>query len=59
MNFELVLETIIGPREYFYDIECNVCGFDEIYFQHPVTKKLIGVACMGCNYVKRFEYQSV
>jgi len=55
MSFELLLESIIGPREYFHVMECHLCGFDEIYYQHPITKKQIGMSCKGCNYVKNFD----
>jgi ribosomal protein S27E len=56
VSFELLLDTIIGPREYFHVMECHLCGFDEIYYQHPITKEQVGMACKGCNYVKKFDF---
>jgi hypothetical protein len=50
-DFEFFLDSLMGPRELFHIMECQVCGFDEIYFQHPFSKKQIGVACEGCNFV--------
>lgn len=50
-DFEFFLDEIIGPREHFHTMECHVCGFDEVYYQHPFTKKQIGFACEGCNFV--------
>ena len=54
VDFEFFLDEIIGPREHFHTIECHVCGFDEVYFQHPFTKKQIGFSCEGCNFVYVF-----
>lgn len=55
-DFVLLLDTIIGPRNIFHVMECDICGWNEIYYQHPETKVQIGFACEGCNYVKKFEY---
>ncbi|OMP68768.1 acyltransferase [Domibacillus epiphyticus] len=55
MTFDHLLDAIIGPREHFHDMECHICGYDEIFFLHPVTKKQIGVACIGCNFVMKFD----
>ena len=57
MYFEYLLNAIFGPREIFHDMECSVCGADEIYYRDPVTKKQIGRACKGCNFVQRFDFQ--
>lgn len=54
-DFEISLNVLMGPREHFHVMECQVCGFDEVYYQHPFTKKQIGVACEGCNYVYTFD----
>lgn len=51
MKFEVLLDAILGPREMFYHMECHVCGSVEIYYQDPETKKQIGFACRGCNWV--------
>jgi len=56
MYFEYLLNAIFGPREIFHDMECSVCGADEIYYRDPVTKKQIGRACKGCNFVQRFDF---
>lgn len=55
-DFVLLLDTIIGPRSIFHVMECVICGWNEIYYQHPDTKIQIGFSCEGCNYVKRFDY---
>ncbi|QBP41907.1 acyltransferase [Paenisporosarcina antarctica] len=55
-DFEFLLDMIIGPREFFYVMECDVCGFDEIHFQHPITKKQIGIACKGCHFVCKLDF---
>ena len=54
-DFEISLNSLMGPREHFHVMECQVFGFDEVYYQHPFTKKQIGVACEGCNYVYTFD----
>ncbi|PUB10138.1 hypothetical protein C8K15_12166 [Paenisporosarcina sp. OV554] len=58
-DFEISLNVLIGPREQFHIMECQVCGFDEVYFQHPFTKKQIGVACEGCNFIYTFDSDKV
>ena len=55
MYFESLLDAVLGERQIFHIIECPVCGFEEIYYEHNVTKRLIGRACRNCNFVQRFE----
>lgn len=55
MYFENLLDIIFGPREILHAMECSVCGDDEIYYIDYVTKKQIGRACKGCNFVQTFE----
>jgi len=59
LDFEFFLDEIIGTRELFHTMECHVCGFDEVYFQHPFTKKQIGFACEGCNFAYVFTFEQV
>ena len=59
LSFELFLDAVLGLREHFHTIECHVCGFDEVYFQHPFTKKQIGFTCEGCNFVYVFPSEQV
>ncbi|WP_093059363.1 acyltransferase [Psychrobacillus sp. OK028] len=54
-DFSLQLDQIFGPRQIFHVMECYTCGYNEYYFQHPKTKKQIGVVCEGCNYICSFE----
>ncbi|WP_042354235.1 hypothetical protein [Bacillus rubiinfantis] len=56
MYFELLLDTLIGPREILHTMECPVCGFDEVYYRDPITKKQLGRACCGCNFVQKFNF---
>lgn len=58
LDFKITLDVLIGPREHFHILECHVCGFDEVYFQHPFTKNQIGVACEGCNFVYVFNSEN-
>jgi len=58
-DFECFFEEIIGPREHFHTMECHVCGFDEVYFQHPLTKIQIGFACEGCYFAYVFTFEQV
>nr|WP_309098419.1 acyltransferase [Fredinandcohnia onubensis] len=55
MAFELILDVVFGPREVFHDMECSVCGYSEIYYIDPVTRKQIGRACSGCGFFQKFE----
>ena len=55
MDFEILLDAILGERRIFHIIECPICGFEEIYYEHHVTKRLIGRACSCCNFVQKFE----
>ncbi|MCM3729755.1 acyltransferase [Neobacillus cucumis] len=55
MYFESLLDAVLGERQIFHIIECPVCGLEEIYYEHSVTKRLIGRACRNCNFVQRFE----
>jgi len=55
MPFELLLDAVLGERQIFHIIECPVCGYEEIYYEHQVTKRLVGRACSHCNFVQKFE----
>jgi len=55
-NFDIELDKILGPRNIFHIMECYICGFDEIYFSDSETNQQIGVACEGCNYIKKFDF---
>jgi len=55
MEFELLLDAILGERKIFHIIECPICGWEEIYYENQVTKRLIGRACPHCNFIERFE----
>lgn len=55
MEFINLLDTVIGPRTIFHHMECEICGFDLIYYQDPETRTQNGVACEHCNYVKKYE----
>lgn len=55
-DFDSELDNILGPRKIFHIMECEICGFDEIYFQDPETAQQIGVACEGCHYIKKFDF---
>lgn len=56
MNFDYLLNALFGEREVLHALECSVCGFDEIYYLDPSTKKQIGRACQGCQFVQKFEF---
>jgi len=56
MYFENLLNALFGEREILHVMECQVCGFDEIYYLEPSTKKQIGRACEGCQFVQKFEF---
>ncbi|QEY22944.1 acyltransferase [Psychrobacillus sp. AK 1817] len=48
----------MGPRKILHIKECEICGYNEYYFIDPETNKQLGMACEGCNYIKRFEFNS-
>ena len=56
MYFDVLLDALLGPREHLHEMECSVCGYDEIYYQDPETKQQIGRACKGCNFVQKFDF---
>ncbi|WP_144512789.1 acyltransferase [Bacillus sp. FJAT-22090] len=56
LNFDMKLDNILGTRKAFHIMECEICGFDEIYYKDPKTNQQIGVACEGCNYIKKFDF---
>jgi predicted nucleic-acid-binding Zn-ribbon protein len=56
MHFENLLDILLGNRGIFHIIECSVCGFDEIYYDDPLTKKQIGRACKNCSFVETFDF---
>ena len=56
MYFESLLDALLGPRESLHEMECSICGFDEIYYIDPLTGKQIGRACQQCNFVQKFEF---
>ncbi|WP_010677053.1 hypothetical protein [Bacillus timonensis] len=55
MHFELLLDAVFGPREVLHDLECTVCGHNELYYIHPQTGKQIGRACEECNFFQKFD----
>ncbi|KPB05730.1 acyltransferase [Bacillus sp. CHD6a] len=55
MDFELLLDRLLGEREVIHEVECSVCGDYEIYYRDPITKENIGRACEFCIYVQRFN----
>ncbi|WP_202171440.1 acyltransferase [Bacillus sp. USDA818B3_A] len=55
MYFESLLDAVLGERQIFHMIECPVCGYEEIYYEHCGTKRLIGRACRHCNFVQKFD----
>ncbi|MBY0098846.1 acyltransferase [Mesobacillus maritimus] len=56
MYFENLLDALFGEREILHVLECSICGFDEIYYVDSTTKKQIGRACCGCQFVQKFEF---
>lgn len=58
MYFENLLDAILGPREILHELECPVCGFDEIYYKEPHTGVQIGRACKTCNFVQTFNFST-
>jgi predicted nucleic-acid-binding Zn-ribbon protein len=57
MHFEGLLDTLLNEREVFHVVECEVCGFDEIYYKDPWSGKQIGRACKRCQFVQRFDFK--
>ncbi len=55
MYFENLLDVLLGPREILHDMECSVCGYEEVYYINPISRKQIGRACKGCNFVQTFN----
>lgn len=55
MYFENLLDVLLGPREILHDMECSVCGYEEVYYINPITREQIGRACKGCNFVQTFS----
>ena len=51
-DFQANLDKQLGPRRILHIKECEVCGFDEIYYVDPETNKQIGMACEGCNFIR-------
>ncbi|MGX6444056.1 acyltransferase [Neobacillus sp. K501] len=58
MYFELLLDAIFGNREILHEMECSICGSDEIYYIHPETKESLGRACKKCNFVQKFDFEN-
>lgn len=58
MYFENLLNALFGEREILHVLECSICGFDEIYYIDTLSRKQIGRACQGCQFVQKFDFQS-
>jgi hypothetical protein len=58
MYFEYLLDALLGQRELLHAMECQICGYDEIYYNHPSTGKQIGRACGGCQFVQVFDFKN-
>ncbi|NMD68725.1 acyltransferase [Bacillus sp. DNRA2] len=58
MYFELLLDALFGPREAIHEVECSVCGFNEVYYRDRTTKVTLGRACQRCNFVQKFDSTS-
>ena len=56
MYFENLLNVVFGQREVLHIMECEICGYDEIYFKDAYTGKQIGRACNGCQFVQKFIF---
>jgi DNA-directed RNA polymerase subunit M/transcription elongation factor TFIIS len=54
----MLLDAVFGPREVLHEMECGICGNDEIYFRHPHTKETLGRACKTCNFVQKFDKEN-
>ncbi|KHF39126.1 hypothetical protein [Halalkalibacter okhensis] len=59
MHFENLLDIVLGKREVLSIIECPVCELEEIYYKDPATNKQTGRACSHCNFVQKFDFDSV
>ena len=57
-DFEAKLEKLLGPRKILHTKECEICGHDEIYYIDPQTNQQIGMACEGCNYIRRYKFHA-
>lgn len=55
MNFEFLLDKLLGQREVIHEVECPICGDYEVYYRHPITKENLGRACEYCVYVEKFQ----
>lgn len=55
MNFDLLLDKLLGQREIIHEVECGVCGDFEIYYRDPITKETIARACEYCVYVQKLS----
>jgi hypothetical protein len=56
MYFENLLNAVLGQREILHIKECEICGYDEIYFIDTHTEKQIGRACHECRLVQKFNF---
>ena len=56
MYFENLLNVVFGHREILHIMECEICGYDEIFFKDAHTGKQIGRACNGCQFVQKFNF---
>lgn len=56
MHFENLLNALLGEREVFHVMECQVCGFDEVYYKNPYNGEQIGRACKKCQFVQKFDF---
>ncbi|WP_338449859.1 acyltransferase [Niallia oryzisoli] len=56
MDFEYLLNALLGARKILHAMECEICGYDEVYYTDPVTGKQIGRACEGCQFVQKFDF---
>ncbi|ARK32230.1 hypothetical protein BkAM31D_21555 [Halalkalibacter krulwichiae] len=56
MYFEHLLDIVLGERKILDIIDCSICGFEEIYYQHPITHIQVGRACSHCNFVQKFDF---
>ncbi|AZU64508.1 acyltransferase [Neobacillus mesonae] len=56
MYFEYLLDALLGPREILHSMECSVCGLEETYYRDPVSRRQLGRACYGCNFVQKFDF---
>ncbi|WP_339251568.1 acyltransferase [Sporosarcina sp. FSL W8-0480] len=54
MNFENLLDKLLGQRELIHEVECAVCGGFEAYYRDPFTKENLGRACEFCWEIQTF-----